>query len=221
MVVRNQEAAGMAVTDHPLRVPVALPSVPGILIACRAIAPGDEHALLPEELPAFAASVVKVRRASGAARLAARELLTGLGYLRCPLPKDPSGAPVWPPGVVGSLSHDAEIALAAVGRSREFDGLGIDVEPAEPLPPDLLDIVATPRERLGLAADPYGGRLLFAAKEAVYKAVFPLDREFLDHHDVEVDFAARKARVRAGREVELRFATTSRLIALAFIGAGM
>ena len=121
--------------------------------------------------------------------------------------------------MVGSLAHDSHVALAAVASSRDFLGVGIDVEPAELLPADLLDLVATPRERANLAADPYRGRLLFVAKEAVYKAVFPLDRTFLDHHDVEVDLAARRARVANGRDVELRFCLSPRLAALAFIVA--
>jgi 4'-phosphopantetheinyl transferase EntD len=45
------------------------------------------------------------------------------------------------------------------------------VEPAEPLPSELLHLVSTPNERMYLAADPFRGRLLFVAKEAVYKAV--------------------------------------------------
>jgi 4'-phosphopantetheinyl transferase EntD len=215
----SKKRTGMAVTDNPLRIPIALPSVPGIMIAYRAIASGDEDALLPDELPAFAGSVAKVRRASGGARIVARELLAALGHPHRPIPKDSTGAPIWPPGIVGSLSHDAETVVAAVARSSEFSGVGIDVEPAEPLPPDLLDIVATPGERRALDADPYAGRLLFAAKEAAYKAVFPLDREFLEHHDIEIDLTAQKARVPSGREVKLRFALSSRLVALAFIAA--
>src|SRR5262245_20365100 len=91
---------------------------PGVLIGHRLISPGDEHALLPEEAPAFASSVVKVRRASGAARVAVRPLLARLGYPECPVPRAPSGAPVWPMGVVGSMAHDARVAVAAVGSSR-------------------------------------------------------------------------------------------------------
>ncbi len=190
---------------------------PGIMIGHRLISPGDEHALLPEEAPAFASSVVKVRRASGAARIVARQLLARLGYRQCPLPKAPSGAPIWPAGVVGSLTHDSRVAVAAVGTSRDVGALGIDVEPAEILPSELLDMVATPQERLRIDDDPYGGRLLFVAKEAVFKAVYPLDQTFLDHHDVQVDFADRKAVVRNGRVVELRFCTSAHLVALAFL----
>jgi len=95
--------------------------------------------------------------------------------------------------------------------------VGIDVEPAESLPPELLDLVATPQERLRIGDDPYQGRLLFVAKEAVYKAVYPLDQTFLDHHDVQIRFAERKAVVRNGRIVELRFCIAAHLVALAFL----
>ena len=192
-------------------------SPPGVLIGHRLISPGDEHALLPEETTAFSGSVAKVRRASAAARTVARQLLTQLGHPACALPKSPSGAPIWPAGVVGSMTHDARVAMAAVGRSHDFAAIGIDVEPAELLPPDLLDIVATPQERLRLGDDPYGGRLLFVAKEAVYKAVYPLDQTFLEHHDVQVDLADRVATVRNGRVVQLRFCVSAHLVVLAFI----
>ena len=206
----------MTVTADPaLQSAIDAIAVPGVMIGHRLISPGDEHALLPEEAPAFAASVVKVRRASGAARIAARQLLTRLGYPECAIPRAASGAPTWPAGVIGSLAHDSRVAIAAVGMRRDVGAIGIDVEPAEALPAGLLDMVATPRERLSV--DPYQGRLLFVAKEAVYKAVYPLDQTFLDHHDVEVDFAGRKAMVRNGRTVELRFSLSAHLVALAFL----
>jgi 4'-phosphopantetheinyl transferase EntD len=191
--------------------------LPGIMIGHRLISPGDEGALMPEEAAAFATSVVQVRRASGAARIVARELLTRLGHPACALPKSPSGAPTWPAGVVGSLAHDYRVAVAAVGNRRDVATLGIDVEPAEALPSDLLELVATPQELSKIGDDPFRGRLLFVAKEAVYKAVYPLDQTFLEHHDVEIDLAERKAVVRNGRIVELRFSISAHLVALAFL----
>jgi 4'-phosphopantetheinyl transferase EntD len=187
------------------------------MIGHRLISVGDEHALTPEEAPAFAASVVKVRRASGAARIVARELLARIGRAGCALPKAPSGAPMWPEGVTGSLAHDSHVAVAAIGLRRDVRALGIDIEPAESLPPELLDLVATPRERLALANDPYAGRLLFVGKEAVYKALNPIDHTFLDHQDVEIDFAGGKGIVRNGRVVEVRFCIAAHLVALAFL----
>lgn len=192
-------------------------SLPGVMIGYREISPGDENALTPEEAIAFAASVVSVRRASGAARTVARQLLARIGITRCALPKADGGAPVWPPGIVGSMSHHASVAVAAVALGRDFSALGIDIEPAEPLPADLLDLVATPQERERIAEDPFRGRLLFAAKEAVYKAVYPLDRTFLDHHDVEVNLSRRRAVVHNGRTVRLIFSAREYLVVVAFI----
>jgi 4'-phosphopantetheinyl transferase EntD len=195
-------------------------SLPGVMIGHRLIAPGDETALTPDEAPAFASSVVTVRRASGAARIVARELLAQVGLPGRSVPKGGSGAPIWPSGVVGSMSHDSHVAVAAVGLRRHVGALGIDVEPAEVLPPELLDLVVTPSEKANIGEDPYRGRLLFVAKEAVYKAVYPLDRQFLDHHDVEVSISKRRAIVRNGRTVELRFCVAKHLLALAFLRSG-
>jgi 4'-phosphopantetheinyl transferase EntD len=190
-------------------------AVPGILIGHRFIVAGDERALLPEEV--IVSNRTKNRRASGAARIVARELLTRAGYGMCAIPKLPSGAPIWPAEMVGSLAHDSDVAVAAIAPRRSFANIGIDVEPAEALPFELLNIIATPLEQSTLASYRYGGRLLFAAKEAVYKAVAALDQVFLSHHDVEVDFLRRKALVRNGRTVELRFCISTRLLALAFV----
>jgi 4'-phosphopantetheinyl transferase EntD len=202
--------------DASLQLSINALAVPGVIISHRLITEGDERALLPEESESLARSVVKVRRASGAARIVARELLAQLGYANKSLPKSTSGAPIWPEGTIGSLAHDSHAALAAVGKRSNIAALGIDIEPLEILPFDL-NLIATPRERLNLGADPYVGRLLFTAKEAVYKAVHPLHKIFLDHHDVEVDFNHRKATVRGGHIVDLRFCISTHIITVAFL----
>src|SRR5450830_13079 len=102
-----------------------------------------------------------------------------VGLTGCALPKATSGAPIWPTGVVGSLSHDSRVAVAAVGRRRDFSALEINIEPAAPLPSELLDLVATPQERAEIGEDPYHGRLLLAAKEAVSKRSIRLITRFL------------------------------------------
>ena len=187
----------------------------GIIVGHRLIRDGDECALLPEEASAFAGSVIERRRASGAARIVARELLAQVG---CPgataLPK--SGAPIWPAGIIGSLAHDSRFAIAAVGQRDAVAALGVDIEPAKDLPFEL-DLIATPRERLAAISSRYGGRLLFTAKEAVYKAVYPLDKMFLEHHDVEIDFDACKAIVHGRQVLDLRFGISESFVTLAFI----
>jgi 4'-phosphopantetheinyl transferase EntD len=204
-------------TDAALKRAIAGMAPPGVLIAHRLIAAADDSALLPEETATIAARSAEARCASGAARIAARELLARLGQPACPLPKAPSGAPVWPDGFAGSLSHDARVAVAAVARRRDHAALGIDIEPAAPLPAEMLDLVASARERRSLGDDRYRGRLLFAAKEAVYKALHPLDGRFLEFQDIEVDLAARRAYVRRGGSVDLRFCISTHLLALAFV----
>jgi 4'-phosphopantetheinyl transferase EntD len=184
-------------------------------IGHRLIQPGDEQTLYPEEAVALAARSLTARRASGAARLVARELMTQLGVKPGPIRGTPAGAPDWPRGLTGSLAHDDAVAVAVIGRSSKFAGLGIDVEAATPLPSEMLDLVTTPREQALLAADPFRGRLHFAAKEAVYKAVQPLDGLFLEFHDIEVDLAARIATVRNGRTLALMPCVTSRLVVVA------
>jgi 4'-phosphopantetheinyl transferase EntD len=205
--------------DPSLQSAINALSLPGIVIGHRIISPGDENALLPEEAGAFAKSVVKVRRASGAARIVARELLANIGLPQYALPKGKGGAPVWPAGIVGSMSHDSQIAVAAIAKERDLNALGIDIEPAEALPAGLLDIVTTPQERSHIHEDPCGGRLLFAAKEAVYKAVYPLDQTFLEHHDVEVSLSRGQAVVRNGRIVKLQFCISDHLLVVAYLHA--
>jgi 4'-phosphopantetheinyl transferase EntD len=210
----------MAVDEHlSLQLAVARLAVPGIVIGHRLISAGDENSLMREEVDGFASSVLNVKRASGSARIVARGLLAMLGLPKAALPKSTSGAPIWPEGVIGSLAHDYRIAIAAVGMRRDFGAIGVDIEPAEDLPADLIDIVATPRERIMISDVPYGGKLLFVAKEAAYKAVHPVDQTFLEHHDVEIDFASHKARVSNGRIIDLRFCISTHLVALAFVRA--
>lgn len=194
--------------------------VPGISIEHRVITDGDELALLPDEFGAFATSVIKVQRASGAARIVARELLLKFGQPQHAIPKSTGGMPVWPEGIVGSLAHDLKVAVAAMAMQRDFMSVGVDVEPAEPLDPDLLHLVATVNERRNIQDDPCGGRVLFSVKEAVYKAVYPLDRVFLDHHDVEVNLSTGVAVVQNGRSVGFRYCVASHIVAVAFIGSG-
>jgi 4'-phosphopantetheinyl transferase EntD len=213
--------AGIAgAIDPALQRDIESLAVPGLLIGHRLISPGDEDALLDAEAASIASAVIEVRRASGAARIVARGLLAQLGCSGIAVPRGASGEPIWPAGMSGSLAHDERVAVAAVGKRSEIGTVGIDVEPAEVLPPEMLELIATPQELRKIAADPLRGRLLFAVKEAVYKAVFPRDREFLEFRDIEVDLAARKAVTRTGHALALRFCISSRVLAVALLAPG-
>jgi 4'-phosphopantetheinyl transferase EntD len=202
------------------RMPEALLSqlaLPGIEIGVREIAAGDERFLLPGEAPIFARAALAVKQRSGSARELARELLARLGGPSAPLVRDKGQGPRWPAGYTGSLAHDDTHAAAAVARARDFSALGIDIEPGLPLPADVAHLVATETESARHGAEVLRSRVLFAVKEAVYKAVHPLDGIFLDFPDVEVDLAAGIARTSYGRTVPLRVATGPHIVALAYL----
>ncbi|HUO54422.1 MAG TPA: 4'-phosphopantetheinyl transferase superfamily protein [Rhodoblastus sp.] len=161
----------------------------------------------------------ELRAASGAARVIARELLSRLGA-NCPaLIKDIDGVPIWPCGMVGSLAHDATHAMAAVAREEDVLALGADLEPDSPLAPEMLDLIATPAERARYDEDLLRSPTLFVVKEAVYKAIFPRERRFLDFHEIEVDLGAGRAYTRSGAIVEIALAGGRQICALAVINA--
>jgi 4'-phosphopantetheinyl transferase EntD len=192
---------------------------PGIRTACRAIEAGDEALLTEDEARSISTVVAHARDASGTARQEARRLLEAGGIAGHSLLKTASGAPVWPDGIVGSMAHDGCFAVAAVAPALAFSALGIDLEPAEPLPQEVADIVMTGEDRIAGVDPLLAGRLLFSAKEAIYKAVFPKDGQILGYEDIAVDFASRQGVVRSGRRLSLAYCLAPRLVVLAYEAA--
>lgn len=188
-----------------------------VRIGCRVIRDGDEVHLLPEEAHSIPARRPAMRRASGAARWVAHRLLADIGVSDVAILRAPSGAPVWPDGITGSLAHDDEMAVAAVAPVGHIASLGIDVEPAQPLPDDICALVATPADQTGAVDRHLAGRILFCAKEAVYKAAYPLDREILGYEDIAVDLGAGHATTKTGRGVRLMYCVAPRVVVLAFV----
>jgi 4'-phosphopantetheinyl transferase EntD len=207
-------------TAEALAAALARTTPADLLVGCRSIGIDDEAALSPEEARALPSTVAAARRASGTARSAARELLARLGAPAASILRSASGAPTWPPGFLGSLAHDEEVAVAVVARTTAAAGVGIDVEPAEPLPRDVADLVVHAGDRLGDAADPLAARLAFVAKEAVYKAVHPLSGLVLDWPDIRVDLVGRRAVASTGHVAELFFCRAPRLVVVARVPVG-
>lgn len=205
------------IVDPSLQRAIDALAVPCLMIGHRVISRGDELALLHEEMASLSSPPIERRRASGAARRIARELMNSMGFVDLPILRSTFGAPIWPTGVVGSMAHDHRIAVAAVGLQRDLDAVGIDIEPAVPLPLDMLELIATPGERRAIANNLLGAKLLFAIKEAVYKAAYPLDHEFLDFRDIEVNLAGRLATTRAGRRLALHWCIFSHVLVVASV----
>jgi 4'-phosphopantetheinyl transferase EntD len=188
---------------------------PGISLGCRTIRAGDEDLLLPDERRAVTTRDLEARRASGAARHLARGFMADLGHPVVAIGRERSGQPVWPAGVVGSLAHDCVMAVAAVASRSAAVSLGIDVEPAEPLPDDAVPLVMTAGDEPGTESRHLAGRIVFAAKEAIHKAIHPLDGIILNHDDVVVSLTASYGRTRTGRVVRLYLCISPRIVVLA------
>jgi 4'-phosphopantetheinyl transferase EntD len=144
---------------------------------------------MPEEEPLIARSVAKRRNEFITVRYCARLALGELGFPPAPILKGDKGEPCWPDGVVGSLTHCAGYRGAVVGRGAVVRSVGVDAEPHDVLPNGVLDAISLPAERGEMAALPAGvhwDRVLFCAKEATYKAWFPLTKRWLGFEDAHI-----------------------------------
>jgi 4'-phosphopantetheinyl transferase EntD len=151
----------------------------------------DEDVLFVDEANMVSEAVAKRRREFAAGRRAAHRAMARLGLPCAPLLAGLDRAPLWPSGIVGSISHTRRIAFAAVANAAYAQGLGVDVEEDGPLPQDIVGRVCLPSELTGLAqvSAEIGGdaaKLLFSAKEAFYKSYYPLRKQFLDFLDVGI-----------------------------------
>lgn len=172
-----------------------MPDVEGLLgsgavVRCAAL-PIDDAWLFPEERALVEAAVPKRRAEFAAARHLARAAMAELGVAPAPILAGEGREPVWPPGIVGSISHDASCCLVAVAREADgYRSLGIDTELAGELDSDLVETVCRPDELeaavAGKATLGETAKRLFSAKESVFKCQFPLTREWLDFNDLRV-----------------------------------
>lgn len=130
---------------------------------------------------AIARAAPKRRMEFLAGRLCAREALHRLtGTAHVPAIAQ-SKAPVWPAGLVGSITHSGDLAAALAGSAEAYRGLGLDAETllTAQRSERLAGQILTPNERDWLATLPTDRRgefvtLTFSLKESLFKALFPL-----------------------------------------------
>ncbi|MCX7645407.1 MAG: 4'-phosphopantetheinyl transferase superfamily protein [Rhodobacteraceae bacterium] len=186
----------MAAADRivPLEATLAALFPPGTAVAAEPIRAPDRG--LPAAEAAAVAGASPARRAEFVAgRAAARRALAALGLPPVAIPAGTDRAPLWPAGVGGSIAHGAGVAVAA---ARLGPPLGLDVEENAPLEADLWPEICGPDELAALPPGDTGLRVrrVFAAKEAVYKAQYPLTGRLFGFELLEVTlrpggFAAR------------------------------
>jgi 4'-phosphopantetheinyl transferase EntD len=153
---------------------------------------GELPALFPQEAAQVQRAIESRRREFVIGRACARAALVLLDD-RPPLaiPVGDGRAPVWPDGVVGSITHSEGFCAAAVAHGSEFAAVGIDAEGLRPLPVGVSRLVVRPAELCGLPSEISWDAVAFSAKEAVFKAWFPLTGKWLDFLDVELSIDVR------------------------------
>ncbi len=195
--------------------------LPAAVMCAEALGARHEVLFAAEEA-AMTRAVAKRRREFTTARACARQALAELGIAREPMVPGERGAPPWPSGVVGSMTHCQfgavhqglpqleDYAAAAVALSENVHTLGIDAEPHEALPAEVLPLVssAVERDRLLSLGRSWPGthwdRIAFSAKEAVYKAWFPVTGSWLGFEDVDLSLSPYESWQEAGgRETDI------------------
>lgn len=164
-------------------------------VAVAVAGPGDwAGELLPAERACLSDRAVQSRRRDfTAGRVCARRALAGLGLAVAPVLSAPDRSPVWPPGVVGTITHTPGYCAAAAARSAEIRSLGMDAERHKELNPGVRRLICLPEEEESFARLPAGvswPAVVFSAKESIYKVWHPIVGTWLDFHDARVELDA-------------------------------
>lgn len=155
-----------------------------------------QRPLRPEEEALIEGAIDKRQREFRAGRNAAHAALARLQAPDTPLLRGKRREPLWPDGFRGSIAHCNDLCVAVCARSDYLLGLGIDVEPLKPLPTGVERYIHTQEEAALLADNPdaFPQRLIFSAKESLYKCFYPLIGRFFGFQSVWLSIEKEEGR---------------------------
>jgi 4'-phosphopantetheinyl transferase EntD len=147
--------------------------------------------LFPEEATTVRRAVAKRRIEYAAGRHCARLAMAELGQKPCAIPSGPDRGPIWPRGLVGSITHGSDECTAVVGFEECFRSIGIDMQMVGSVPQALASKIlrwdeAVALDRTSRPDDADWPTLHFCLKEAAYKAFHPLYRKVIGFHDMRI-----------------------------------
>ena len=126
-------------------------------------------------------------------RICAGEVLSKLGTRGQPVLRDSqTREPLWPEGISGAITHSGNWAAAAAGKTSDVSGIGIDLEDLErQVDSRISRHVCIPEEQkwlqeCGEAFLEQNLKIIFSAKESIFKAFFPYTRTYLHFHDARI-----------------------------------
>lgn len=144
-----------------------------------------EH-LYPQELALISNSVSERQKEFSTARWCARKAMEKLGYPPYPILRGMNREPLWPEGLVGSITHCFGYRAAVLAKNKYYHSIGIDAEPHLPLPNDVIIAITSEQERKHLLdLEKYKDhlqweRILFSIKESIFKSWYPITHTWLD-----------------------------------------
>jgi enterobactin synthetase component D len=160
--------------------------------------PGDLADWFPGvALPDALARAVRKRQAEFlAGRFCAREALARCApeHANAPIPIGPQREPLWPPGIVGAITHAHGFASVAVARAGLARGVGLDAERImrDEQAEEVAGHIAAPNELAAIAratgwSNAVALTAIFSAKETVFKCLSPQVGRYFDFRDAWVD----------------------------------
>jgi 4'-phosphopantetheinyl transferase EntD len=195
---------------------------PGV-VAAELREKGDPSQLLPEEAVYLGRAVAKRVQEFAAGRMCARCALAEFGIADFPVKVADDRQPIWPDGMVGSITHTAGFCAAVVAERRRMTALGLDSEVVADVNVEIWPSICVPIEAawvrsLPVSEQPAAVALIFSAKEAFYKCQYPVVREPLNFDDVSIEAVAWGTPKGAFRIRPLRDIAIARSVALPMHG---
>ena len=147
--------------------------------------------LYTEEATLISNAMPKRRQEFIAGRICARRALAKFGIKNFPLLMGRDRMPVWPPGVVGSISHSDGYCGVAIAKQTEIESVGLDVECVRKLERDCWKQICTQQELSWINSLPINDQekfifLIFSAKECLYKCQYIISKQWLNFYDVAI-----------------------------------
>ena len=175
--------------DHFAQVQAAVTTLFDVPVAVGVTDPkAPQPALMDDEFRTVADAIPARQREFAAGRAAARAAMAQLGMKPAAILTSADRAPIWPAGVVGSISHTDGFCIAALCHSADAQSLGVDIEDAAPLDQDLIPMICSQVEQDRIAGPEAGhlAKLIFSAKEAAYKAQYSISGLLFDFDQLDV-----------------------------------
>lgn len=164
-----------------------------------------DYAIFPEEEVGLGQVLAQRRREFATGRACARRAIRAMGLEPGPIPMGPNREPIWPLGVTGSITHCPGFCGAVVAATARIKSLGIDAEENLPLPSGVLGLISSPKDQMLPKGDADSmvcwDRLLFCAKESVFKAWYGITGAWLDFEECTIDWLPSEGLCSWGRQV--------------------